>query len=137
MTMVCVKQALRNTIGFTVLFLSVAATTLGVEKASEAAFVDAVERVVKALEEKDYETFESYFTEVTKGLQPDEIWRAASGVLGKFGDVQKVEFSELDEGSGGAFVKVHFEKATREMFVRLTDEDKIREFTYVPPMNVD
>ena len=128
---------MRKGIGLTLAFVSTAAMAIAAEAPKEAAFVDAVKRVVKNLEDKDYQAFESLFTEVTKGLQPDELWRAALGVLGKFGDVQKVEFSELDEGSGGAFVKVYFEEATREMFVRLTDENKIRELTYVPPMNVD
>jgi hypothetical protein len=131
-----VKQTMRNKIGFTLLIWTFAVMAVAVEKTNEAAFVDAVERVVKALEKKDYDTFEGYFTEVTKGLQPNELWRGAFGVLGKFGRVQRLEFSELDEGSGGAFVKVYFENATREVFVRLTDENKIRELTYVPPMNV-
>ncbi len=128
---------MRKGIGLTLAFVSIAATAVAAEEPKESAFVDAVKRVVKNLEDKDYQAFESLFTEVTKGLQPEELWRAAFGVLGKFGNVQKVEFSELDEGSGGAFVEVYFETATREMFVRLTDEDKIRELTYVPPMNVD
>ena len=128
---------MRKRIGLTLAFVSIAATAIAAEEPKEAAFVDAVKQVVKNLEGKDYQAFESLFTDVTKGLQPDELWRAALGVLGKFGDVQKVEFSEFDEGSGGAFIKVYFETATREMFVRLTDEDKIRELTYVPPMNVD
>jgi len=128
---------MRKGIGLTLAFVSTAAIAIAAEPPKQAAFVDAVKRVVKNLEDKDYQAFESLFTEVTKGLQPDQLWRAALGVLGKFGNVQKVEFSELDEGSGGAFVKVYFEEATREMFVRLTDEDKIRELTYVPPMNVD
>ncbi len=128
---------MKKGIGLTLAFVSIAAIALAAEEPKEAAFVDAVKRVVKNLEDKDYQAFESLFTEVTKGLQPEELWRAAFGVLGKFGNVQKVEFSELDEGSGGAFVEVYFETATSEMFVRLTDEDMIRELTYVPPMNVD
>ncbi len=128
---------MRKGIGLTLAFVSTAAIAIAAEPPKQTAFVDAVKRVVKNLEDKDYQAFESLFTDVTKGLQPDELWRAALGVLGKFGNVQKVEFSELDEGSGGAFVKVYFETATREMFVRLTDEGKIRELTYVPPMNVD
>ena len=110
---------------------------IAAEAPKEKVFVDAVKRVVENLEDEDYQAFERLFTDVTKGLQPDELWRAALGVLEKFGNVQKVEFSELDGGSEGAFVKVYFEEATREMFVRLTDENKIRELTYVPPMNVD
>ena len=128
---------MRKRMGLTLAFVSTAAIAIATEPPELATFADAVKRVVKNLEDKDYQAFESLFTDVTKGLQPDELWRAALGVLRKFGNVQKVEFSELDEGSGGAFVKVYFETATREMFVRLTDEGKIRELTYVPPMNVD
>ena len=128
---------MRKRMGLTLAFVSAAAIAIATEPPEQATFADAVKRVVKNLEDKDYQAFESLFTDVTKGLQPDELWRAALGVLGKFGNVQKVEFSELDEGSGGAFVKVYFETATREMFVRLTDEGKVRELTYVPPMNVD
>ena len=100
-------------------------------------FVEAVERVVETLADEDYDAFEALFTDITKGLQPDELWRGAFRVLGKFGAITKVEFSELDESSGGAFVKVFFEGATREVFVRLTEEKKLEELTYVPPMNAD
>ncbi len=128
---------MRKRMGLTLAFVSIAVMAIAAEAPKEKVFVDAVKRVVENLEDEDYQAFERLFTDVTKGLQPDELWRAALGVLEKFGNVQKVEFSELDEGSGGAFVKVYFEEATREMFVRLTDENKIRELTYVPPMNVD
>jgi hypothetical protein len=92
-----------------------------------------VEQVVEALDAKDYERFESYFTESTIGLQPDELWRGAFGVLAKFGKVTRLDFSRRDEASGGAFVKVQFERAVREVFVRLSREGKLRELTYVPP----
>ena len=119
------------------LFLTAANLLAGGKEIQGSDFVDAVDRVVKALEVDDYEKFESFFTEVTKGRQPDELWRGAQGVIYKFGKIQKLELSELDEGFGGAFVKVTFERAVREVFVRLTDELKIRELTYVAPANAD
>jgi len=129
---------LRNTLGSTLLALSLASSAWSAPPAPEHAdFVGAVERVVETVADKDYDAFEALFTEVTKGMQPDELWRGAFGVVGKFGAIQKVEFSELDESSGGAFVKVFFERATREVFLRLTEDRKIEELTYVPPMNAD
>jgi hypothetical protein len=104
----------------------------GPERA-ESEFVRAVERVVEALDAKDYERFESCFTESTIGLQPDELWQGAFGVLAKFGKVTRLDFSRRDEASAGAFVKVQFERAVREVFVRLSREGKLRELTYVPP----
>lgn len=94
-------------------------------------FVAALELVIKALSANDYEKFETYFTKNTVGMQPNELWPAAKGVLTKFGNVKRLEFSQL-EGEG-AFVKMHFEQATREVFIRLDEQNKIRELTYVPP----
>jgi len=92
---------------------------------------------VKAIEAEDYETFESYFSENTRGLQPDQLWSGATRLLQKFGPIESFEFREMDEGSGGAFVIVTFEKAKRDVFVRLSKKTgKIRELTYVPPTNI-
>ena len=92
---------------------------------------------MKAIEAEDYETFESYFSENTKGLQPDQLWRGVFGLLQKFGQIKTLEFREMDEGSGGAFVIVTFENAKRDVFVRLSKKSgKIRELTYVPPTNI-
>ena len=74
-------------------------------------------------------------TAVLPGPSPDSV--TVASWVAKFGAITKVEFSELDESSGGAFVKVFFEGATREVFVRLTEDKKLEELTYVPPMNAD
>ena len=115
-------------------FIVLAGVAHAEEKVNEAAFVEAVDRVVKAVAANDYELFESYFAKVIKNMQPEEIWRGAFVVMDKFGNVHKLEFSELDEDSGGAFVRVSFERATRDVFVRLTEDNKIKELSYVPPL---
>jgi len=118
------------------LLLLVAATFAGEDPTKED-FLGAVERVVKAIEAEDYETFESYFSENTRGLQPDQLWSGATRILRKFGRIESFEFREMDEGSGGAFVIITFENAKRDVFVRLSKKTgKIRELTYVPPTNV-
>ncbi len=118
------------------LLLLVAATFAGEDPTKED-FMGAVERVVKAIEAEDYETFESYFSENTRGLQPDQLWSGATRILRKFGRIESFEFREMDEGSGGAFVIITFENAKRDVFVRLSKKTgKIRELTYVPPTNV-
>ena len=117
--------------------LAVVAATYAREDLTKEDFLGAVEHVVKAIEAEDYETFESYFSENTRGLQPDQLWRRAFGLLRKFGRIKTLEFREMDEGSGGAFVIVTFENAKRDVFVRLSKKTgKIRELTYVPPTNV-
>ena len=118
------------------LLLLVAATFAGEDPTKED-FMGAVERVVKAIEAEDYETFESYFSENTRGLQPDQLWSGATRILRKFGRIESFEFREMDEGSGGAFVIITFENAKRDVFVRLSKKTgKIRELTYVPTTNV-
>lgn len=99
--------------------------------ADQERFVSAVNKVLQAVTAKDNERFESYFTTTTVGMQPPELWRRAFVVLGKFGDVHKIEFSEMD--GDAAFVKVHFARAVREFVVQLDDKGKLRELSYVPP----
>lgn len=94
-------------------------------------FVSAVHRVLEAVTARDNARFESYFTKTTIGMQPPELWQRAFVVLSKFGDVRKIEFSEMD--GDAAFVKVHFERAEREFVVQLDEEGKLRELSYVPP----
>ncbi len=128
-------KVMRVVLGLAV--LGVSAAGLGEESFSKEDFLGAVERVVSAIESDDYETFESYFSENTRGRQPDELWSGAFGLLRKFGKIRNVDFHEMDEGSGGAFVTVTFENAKRDVFVRLSKKTgKIRELTYVPPTNV-
>jgi len=117
--------------------LLLVAATFAREDPTKEDFLGAVERVVKAIEAEDYETFESYFSENTRGLQPDQLWSGATRILRKFGRIESFEFREMDEGSGGAFVIITFENAKRDVFVRLSKKTgKIRELTYVPPTNV-
>jgi len=117
--------------------LALLAATVAPEGPTKEDFLSAVEHVVKAIEAEDYETFESYFSENTRGLQPDQLWSGATRLLRKFGRIESFEFREMDEGSGGAFVIVTFENAKRDVFVRLSKKTgKIRELTYVPPTNI-
>ncbi|MCI0485330.1 MAG: hypothetical protein L0229_01890 [Blastocatellia bacterium] len=101
------------------------------EQSKKDRFVRAVERVVAALDAEDYSKFESLIDKGVTSISAQELWPAARGILAKFGKVQKVEFSEFD--GDGAFVKVQFERAKREVYVRLNDQDKFIELTYVPP----
>jgi len=99
--------------------------------AAEERYTRAVERVPLAIKADDFELFESYFVPTTVGMQPNELWRGALGVLLKFGPVHRIEFSEMD--GDAAFVKVHFQNASRELVVQFGDKDKLRELSYVPP----
>ncbi len=83
--------------------LALVAATFARENPTKEDFLSAVELVLKAIEAEDYEAFESYFSENTRGLQPDQLWRGAIGLLRKFGPIESFEFREIDEGSGGAF----------------------------------
>ena len=122
---------------FALAVLAIVTAVFAEEGPTQEDFLSAVEHVVKAIEAEDYETFEGYFSENTRGAQPDELWRGAFGLLQKFGKIKKLDFREMDEGSGGAFVIVTFENAKRDVFVRLSKKTgKIRELTYVPPTNV-
>jgi len=100
---------------------------------AEERYVRAVERIVQAIKADDRALFESYFTPTTIGMQPNEMWRGALGILLKFGPVHRIEFSEMD--GDAAFVKVHFQRAAREMVVQFDDAGKLRELSYVPPTN--
>lgn len=94
-------------------------------------FVKAVEGVIAALDAQDYSRFESLIATGVTSISAKDLWPAARGILAKFGKAQKVEFSEFD--GDGAFVKVQFERAKREVYVRLDEQDKFIELTYVPP----
>ena len=94
-------------------------------------FVRAVESIVSALDAQDYSRFESLIAKDVASISAQDLWPAARGILAKFGKVQKVEFSEFD--GDGAFVRVQFEKVKREVYVRLNEQDKFIELTYVPP----
>ena len=111
------------------------AETIQIEASNdeERRHVEAVHRVVHVVGTRDYEGFESLFATRMKGMEPDQLWQGAFVVLMKFGQVKKLAFSELD--GDGAFVRVHFERAQRELYVRLDDENKIRELSYVPPLD--
>jgi len=97
------------------------------------AYVASVRALVNVLRDGDSEAFEARFAKKVRGMQPDELWQAAHNLVARFGEIEGVELASLDEESGGAFVKVTFANAKREVFVRLSGEKKIRQLTYVPP----
>lgn len=101
----------------------------------ETPFVKTVERLAAAVEADDYDAFAAYFTARTIGMQPEQLWRGARGVIGRFAKVVKITFSEFDDlAPEGAYVTVKFESATRDVFIRLQGE-KIKQLEYVPPTN--
>ena len=97
------------------------------------AYVAHVRALVEAVGAGDFEAFESRFAKKVRGLQPDELWEGAQTLVTRFGEIQDVALASLDEDSGGAFVKVTFAHAEREVFVRLGEDERIRQLTYVPP----
>ena len=102
--------------------------------AQASAHVENVRALVDAFGADDFEAFESRFAKKVRGMQPDELWEAAQTLVARFGEIQGVAFASLDEDSGGAFVKVTFAQAERELFVRLNEDKRIRQLTYVPPV---
>ena len=97
------------------------------------AHVENVRALVEAFSAGDFESFESRFAKKVRGMQPDELWQAAHTLVARFGEIQGVALASLDEDSGGAFVNVTFAHAERELFVRLNEDKRIRQLTYVPP----
>ena len=99
--------------------------------ADEQVFAQAFRDAVLALAANDYDRFDQLFVDNPKGMQPNEIWRAAFKVLARFGKMRKVEFWKMDPP--GAYLKVTFDRAEREFFVQLDESGKLSELTYVPP----
>jgi len=89
--------------------------------------------LVEALGAGDFEVFESRFAKKVRGMQPEELWQGAQTLITRFGKIENVALASLDEGSGGAFVKVTFARTERAVFVRLDGDEHIRQLTYVPP----
>ncbi len=100
---------------------------------AQASHVENVRALVEAFSAGDFEAFESRFAKKVRGMQPDELWQAAHTLVARFGEIQDVALASFDEDSGGAFVKVTFAHAERELFVRLNEDKRIRQLTYVPP----
>lgn len=96
------------------------------------AHVAAVETLVAAHQAEDQDAWNAQFYERVRGRQPDELWQSAGVLIQKFGKIQKTELAKWDADAKGAFVKVTFENATRELFVRMKD-GKVRQLDYVPP----
>ncbi len=99
--------------------------------AGQQRFVDAMREAVLAVAADDYQRFDQLFVDNPRGMQPNEIWRAAARVLARFGKIRKIEFASLE--SPGAFVKVTFDRAQREFYLQLDEGGKLAELTYVPP----
>ena len=68
--------------------------------------------------------------------QPEELWQSAGVLIHKFGKIGGIELARSDTDAKGVFVKVTFENATRELFVRMKD-GKVRQLDYVPPPDAD
>ena len=96
------------------------------------AHLKAVETLVTAYQAEDRDTWNAQFYERVRGQQPDELWQSAGVLTQKFGKIEKTELAKWDADAKGAFVKVTFENATRELFVRMKD-GKVRQLDYVPP----
>ena len=96
------------------------------------AHVAVVKTLVEAFEAEDQKTWNAQFSERVRGRQPDELWQSAAGLISKFGKIEKIELARWDTDSKGAYVKLTFETATRELFVRM-EEGKVRQLDYVPP----
>ena len=105
----------------------------GASDTQASAHVENVRGLVEALSAGDFEAFETRFAKKVRGMQPDELWKAAHTLVTRFGEIQDVALASLDEDSGGVFVKVTFAHAERELFVRLNEDNRIRQLTYVPP----
>jgi hypothetical protein len=106
---------------------------VGASDAQGGIYVAHVRALVEAVGAGNFEAFESRFAKKVRGLQPDELWEGAQTLVTRFGEIQDVALASLDEDSGGAFVKVTFAQAEREVFVRLGEDERIRQLTYVPP----
>ena len=112
------------------------AGSAGFSDTDGSAHVESVRALVEAFGASEFEAFETRFAEKVRGMQPDELWQGAQTLVARFGEIQGVALASFDEDSGGAFVKVTFAHAEREVFVRLGEDERIRQLTYVPP-NVD
>ena len=100
------------------------------------AHVAAVQALIDAYQAEDQETWNGLFYKRVRGQQPDELWQSAGVLIHKFGEIEKIELGTWDADAKGAFVKVTFESATRELFVRMKD-GKVRQLDYVPPPDAD
>jgi hypothetical protein len=105
----------------------------GASDAPGGGYVESVRAVVDAFGAGDFGAFASQFARKVRGMQPDELWEGAQTLVTRFGEIENVALASFDEDSGGAFVKVTFARAERELFVRLDGEGRIRQLTYVPP----
>ncbi len=99
--------------------------------AEERAFTNVFRKAVLALADNDYDRFDQLFVDNPKGMQPNELWRAASRLLARFGKIRSIAFSRMDPP--GAYLKVTFDRAEREFFVQMDESGKLAELTYVPP----
>ena len=100
------------------------------------AHVAAVKALIEAYEAEDQETWNALFYKRVRGRQPDELWQSAGVLIYKFGKIESIELARWDADAKGAFVKVTFENAVRELFVRMKD-GKVRQLDYVPPPDAD
>ena len=122
--------------------LAIAATPLASSVADETPAIDpeahvaAVKALIEAYEAEDHETWNALFYKRVRGRQPDELWQSAGVLIYKFGKIESIELARWDADAKGAFVKVTFENAVRELFVRMKD-GKVRQLDYVPPPDAD
>ena len=100
------------------------------------AHVAAVKSLIEAYDAKDQETWNGLFYERVRGRQPEELWQSAGVLIQKFGKIEAIELARSDAEAKGVFVKVTFESATRELFVRMKN-GKVRQLDYVPPPDAD
>lgn len=130
---------------------------------AENRFTGAAAAVIRALAARDQPLFESLFAPTTRGTEPTELWNSAWGAFPKppyaltalmngilrgesgesaggidsllqnrsRGKATRITFSEQD--GDGAFVRLHFDQGHQEFFVALDNQERILEFTYVPP----
>ena len=128
--------------GRILLTLAVATTPFAAAASDESpalepeAHVAVVRTLIEAYEAEDQETWNAQFYKRVRGRQPEELWQSASVLTSKFGKIEKVELARWDAGAKGAFIKVTFENATRELFVRMKD-GQVRQLDYVPPANAE
>jgi hypothetical protein len=72
------------------------------------------------------------FEDLTFTLE-DLCAHCSEPIRGEIRSGEIAALASLDEDSGGAFVKITFASAERELFVRLDGDERIRQLTYVPP----
>ena len=124
------------------LILAVAATPFAAAASDDPpaldpdAHVAAVKTIIEAYGAEDQKAWNGLFYERVRGRQPDELWQSAGVLIQKFGKIEGIELARSDTEAKGVFVKVTFENATRELFVRMKS-GKVRQLDYVPPPDAD